>query len=63
MNGYCRITLFNHQIDLPQVPLYEDVDLHLIPDLARQVLEVRVWWDQKMVLSTSLPLAETTVRF
>ncbi len=63
VNGYCRITLFNHQIDLPQVPLYEDVDLHLIPDLARQVLEVRVWWDQKMVLSTSLPLAETTVRF
>jgi hypothetical protein len=63
VNGYCRITLFNHQIDLPQVPLYEEVELHLIPDPPRQALEVRVWWNQKMIHSTSLPLADSKVHF
>ncbi len=63
VDGYCRITLFNHQVDLPQVPLHEDVELHLVPDPNRQVLEVRIWWDQKMVQSTNLPLADAKVRF
>jgi hypothetical protein len=61
VNGYCRISLFNHQIDLPQVPLHEDVELHLIPDPAKQVIEVRIWWNQKMVESVSLPLADSKV--
>ena len=63
VDGYCRISLFNHQIDLPQVPLHEDVELHLVPDPARQVVEVRIWWDQKMIHSTHLPLADSTVHF
>jgi hypothetical protein len=61
VNGYCRISLFNHQIDLPQVPLHEDVELHLLPDPAKQLLEVRIWWNQKMVESVSLPLADSRV--
>lgn len=63
VNGYCRISLFNHQIDLPQVPLYEDVELHLIPDPAKQLLEVRIWWNEKMVQSVNLPLADSRVHF
>jgi hypothetical protein len=63
VNGYSRITVFNHQIDLPHVPLHEDVDLHLIPDPARQVLEVRIWWNQKLVHSALLPLADSRVHF
>lgn len=61
VNGYCRISIFNHQIDLPQVPLHEDVELHLIPDPAKQLMEVRIWWNQKMVASVSLPLADSRV--
>ena len=61
VDGYCRISIFNHQIDLPQVPLHEDVELHLIPDPAKQVMEVRIWWNQKMVESVSLPLADSRV--
>jgi hypothetical protein len=63
VNGYCRISLFNHQIDLPQVPLYEDVELHFIPDPPKQVMEVRIWWNQKMIESVSLPLADSRVHF
>ena len=61
VDGYCRISIFNHQIDLPQVPLHEDVELHLIPDPTKQVMEVRIWWNQKMVGSVSLPLADSRV--
>lgn len=61
VDGYCRISLFNHQIDLPQVPLYEDVELHLIPDPTKQLMEVRIWWNQKMIESVSLPLADSRV--
>ncbi|TRZ54145.1 hypothetical protein D4S03_00610 [bacterium] len=41
MNSYQRISLFNQEIRVPNVPLREDVDLHLIPDEARNLLEVR----------------------
>jgi hypothetical protein len=61
VNGYCRISLLNHQIDLPQVPLHEDVELHLIPDPAKQLIEVRIWWNQKMIETVNLPLADSRV--
>ncbi len=61
VNGYCRISLFNHQIDLPQVPLHEDVELHLIPDPAKQLMEVRIWWNQKLIETLNLPLADSRV--
>jgi hypothetical protein len=61
VNGYCRISLFNHQIDLPQVPLHEDVELHLIPDPAKQLIEVRIWWNQKLLETLNLPLADSRV--
>ncbi len=56
VNGYQRISLFNQEIRVPNVPLREDVDLHLIPDEARNLLEVRIWWNQKLVLTQDLPL-------
>lgn len=63
VNAYRRISLFNQEIDIPQVPLREDVELHLIPDPARQLLDIRIWWNQKMVHSLSLPLANSKVHF
>ncbi|MBI2934577.1 MAG: hypothetical protein HYY29_03295 [Chloroflexi bacterium] len=58
VNGYRRITLFNHEIEVPKVPLREYVELHLIPDLARQALEIRIWWDNHMVHSLTFPLSQ-----
>jgi len=55
------ISLFNHKIDVPNVPDREDVELHMIPDLTRQTLEVRIWYEQRMVHSLTLPLANSTV--
>lgn len=63
INGYRRISLFNHQIEVPHVPIREDVELHMIPDFARQVLLVRIWFEHKMVHSLSLPIKESRVHF
>jgi hypothetical protein len=63
LNGYRRISLYNHDIDIPHVPVREDVELHLIPDIARQALEVRIWFENKMVHSLSFPMANLRVLF
>jgi hypothetical protein len=63
LNGYRRISLFKHEIEVPHVPVREDVELHMIPDLAKQVLEVRIWYEHKLVHFFSLPLADTRVHF
>lgn len=63
VNAYRRISLFNQEIEVPQVPLREDVELHLIPDPARQLLDIRIWWNQKMIHSLALPLANSKVHF
>ena len=56
VNGYRRISLFNHTIEVPNVELHEDVEIHLVPDTVKQVMEVRIWWNDNMVHSVALPL-------
>jgi hypothetical protein len=56
VDGYRRISLFNHIIEVPNVELYENVDIHMIPDTTKQAMEIRIWWNEKMVHSVDLPL-------
>jgi hypothetical protein len=56
VDGYGRISIFNTEIKIPHAPLHQDVDLHLIPDESRNVMEVRVWFQSKMVHTLTLPL-------
>jgi len=63
VNGYRRISLFNHKIEVPNVPLRECVEIHLVPDIARDVMDVRIWWNNTMVHSVSYPLTEFRVHF
>jgi len=63
VNGYRRISVFNKSIEVPKVPLREDVELHLVPDLIRQTIECRIWWAQKMVHSVVYPLWDLRVHF
>ncbi len=57
VSGYRRISLFNHTIQVPNVELREEVEIHLVPDKTKQVMEIRIWWNDKMVHSVALPLA------
>jgi len=61
VNGYRRISLFNHTIEVPGVELYEEVEIHLVPDTPKQAMEIRVWSHDKMVHSVALPLEEFRV--
>jgi len=64
VNGYRKISLSNHDIPAPNVPLREEVEVHLIPDVERGALEVRIWWENRMVNSVTYPLREfPTVQF
>lgn len=63
VNAYRRISLFTHEIEVPNVPLREDVDVHLVPDVTRQLMHIRIWWNNKMVHSVSLPLQGFRVHF
>jgi len=58
VNGYRKISLSNHEIVVPNVPLREEVEVHLIPDVERGALEVRIWWEKRMVQSVICPLKE-----
>jgi hypothetical protein len=58
VNGYRKISLSNHDIAVPGVPLREEVDVHCIPDITRQIMEVRIWWRGSMVQSLNYPLKE-----
>jgi hypothetical protein len=58
VNGYRKISFFNHDISVPHVPLREEVELHLIPDIERGIMEVRIWWESQMVQSVVYPLKE-----
>ena len=63
VDGYRRISVFNKSIEVPKVPLREDVELHLVPDLIKQTIECRIWWEKKMVHSVVYPLQGLRVRF
>jgi hypothetical protein len=56
MNPYGRISLFNHEIRIANVPLRQEVDVHLVPDPERNAMHVRIWWQSAMVHSVALPL-------
>lgn len=58
VNGYRRISLFNHEIEVPNVPLREEVEVHLIPDIVREALGVRIWWNNQMVHSAAYLLKD-----
>lgn len=63
VNGYRRISLFNHTIEVPRVPLRVYVDVHMVPDAASQLMHIRIWYDRAMVHSLSLPLDGFRVHF
>jgi hypothetical protein len=63
VNAYRRISLFGREIEVPRAPVHEELELHLIPNEVSQILDVRVWWKNQMLQSTTLPLEGIKVHF
>ncbi len=63
VDGYRKISLFNHSIKVPNVETYEEVNIHLSPDIVKQIMAIRIWWRGKMVRNVDLPLKGFRVHF
>ena len=57
-DGYGNISLSGHKIHVPEVPLREEVEIHMIPDLAKGAMGIRIWWEDKLKHTVDYPLAE-----
>ena len=63
VNAYSRISLHNHEIQVPNVPLRVAVDIHMIPDFVKKTMEVRIWLHDQFVHSLTLTLEGFRVQF
>jgi hypothetical protein len=61
VNGYRHITVYGHDIEVPRVELREQVDVHFVPDILKNLMEIRIWWEEKMVHAAAFPLGDFTV--
>lgn len=64
-DGYRKITLSGHSIQIPGIEPREDVELHFVPDEEKNLVEIRFWSHKKMVHWVHLPLSDLqkTVHF
>jgi len=63
VNSYSRISLFSHEIQVPNTPLHKVVDIHMIPDQEKSTMDIRIWWNDALVHSLALPLDGFRVHF
>ncbi len=63
VNSYSRISLFSHEIQVPNTPLHKLVDIHMIPDQEKSTMDIRIWWNDALVHSLALPLDGFRVHF
>jgi hypothetical protein len=57
VNSYHRRSLFGQEIDVPHAPPRVEVEIHLVPNFSKQMIDARVWWSSKLVHSVSLPMS------
>lgn len=64
-DGYRRISLAGHSLQIPGIEPRDDVDLHLVPDQTKNLVEIRIWAAGKLVHTAHLPVAslQKTVHF
>ncbi len=49
VNAYHKISLYNKEIFVPTVPLRDYVEIFIVPDKTRGIIELRFWWDNQLV--------------
>jgi hypothetical protein len=56
VNGYRRLSLFGQKIDVPHAPPRVEVEIHLVPNMPKQLIEARLWYAGKLVHILSFPM-------
>jgi len=64
-DGYRKISIGGHSFQVPGIDPREDVDLHLVPEVSKNLVEIRIWASGQLVHTAHLPLAtlQKTVHF
>jgi hypothetical protein len=64
-DGYRRISLAGQVLQIPGIEPRDDVQLHLVPDEAKNLVEIRIWASDKLVHTCFLPIPalQKTVHF
>ena len=52
-----RLGIVSHYLSVPE-HLGQEVEVHLVPNLERGSLQLRFWWDNRMIHSLVYPLAQ-----
>jgi len=55
-DGYRRITLLGHSIQIPGIQPRDEIDLHFVPDESKYLVEIRFWASGKLVHTLHLPV-------
>lgn len=63
-DGYRKISLAGHVLQIPGIEPRDDLELHLIPDETKNLVEIRIWNSTKLVHTTHLPISilQKTIR-
>jgi hypothetical protein len=57
-DGYRKISLGGHVLQIPGIEPRDDLDLHLVPNETKNLVEIRIWTAGKLVHTTRLPIAD-----
>jgi len=56
VNPYRRIEFYKTTIPMPKVPIGQEIEIHLVPNMNRRSLHLRFWWENRMIHSQVFPL-------
>jgi hypothetical protein len=56
-DGYRKISLAGHTLQIPGIDPRDELNLHLIPDETKNLVEIRIWAADRLVHCTHLPIA------
>lgn len=58
VNAYHKISLWNKEIFVPKVPLRDYVEIFIVPDKKRGIVDLRFWWNEQLVHTLTYPIRD-----
>jgi len=64
-DGYRKISIAGHSLQIPGIAPRDDVQLHLVPDETKKLVEIRIWVADQLAHTVYLPIdsLQKTVHF
>jgi len=56
-DGYRKVSFSGLSFQIPGVDPHDDVELHLIPDESKNLVEVRFWAHDRLLHSLNIPIS------